>query len=229
MLTKTLIAPKIWAVYSDTQPEAGRAFVRFQEYYENPDLKGKKDLTIRDVEAWWERTKQEDEKDYYDHWTGFNLPGRIFVELLTSPAFRAGFSVIDFFTDPLNYPRWYGEEDDLLALITDIPVDQIVQSYFIGLSKDSTDVLNHEVAHGLFALNPTYRAEQTYNLSQLPKEIYDRIHDDLISGGYHRDVIHDEIQAYLSTYTDDLANKFETLAFDKHTSAFEKTFSKFYC
>ncbi len=52
MLTKVHVANSVYAIYGDTQEEVGKAFVRFQEYYENKDLKGTKNITIRMVEDW---------------------------------------------------------------------------------------------------------------------------------------------------------------------------------
>lgn len=228
MLTKQKVADRIWAIYSDTQPEIGRAFVRFQEYYENAELKGRKDLTVGVIEQWWDATKAPDEEDYYDHWVGFNLPGRVFVEMATSPEFRAGFSLWQFFADASYYPRWHKEEDALLEVLNDIPAAELVDGYFIGLWKDSKEVLNHEIAHGLFTTNGAYKSEQMYNLSKLPKEIYDRIRKDLVDCGYHPEVVHDEIQAYLSTYVDSLAEKFETKDYNQYTAPFENTFLTFY-
>lgn len=228
MLTKQKVADNIWAIYSDTQPEIGKAFVRFQEYYENATLKGRKDLTIRVIERWWKNTKEAGEEDYYDHWVGFNLPGRVFVELLTSPKFRSGFSLSAWLAEPFNFPRWYPQEDELLTLLSDIPANELVGSYFIGLCKTSTDVLDHEIAHGLYTTNGVYKAEQVYNLSQLPKETYASIRESLISCGYHPHVVHDEIQAYFSTYVETLAEKFETTEYDQYTLPFETTFKKFY-
>lgn len=229
MLTKKKVANKIWAIYSDTQSEIGKAFVRFQEYYENADLKGRKDLTVQLIERWWKKTKEEDEEDYYDHWVGFNLPGHVIVQLALSPQFRTGFSFSELLTNPQHYPRWHKEEDALLALFDDLPVPEIVESYFIGLWKGSTDVLEHEVAHGLFTTNPAYKSEQLYNLSRLPTNVYEGIRKNLLSCGYHPHVIHDEMQAYLGTYVDTLEEKFETNEYNKYTAPFENTFKTFYC
>lgn len=228
MLTKSKVADNIWAVYGDSQQEIGRAFIRFQEYYESTLFKGNKNFTVRDVEYWWKTTKTSDQWSYYDEWIGFNIPGRVIIELLVGSKFRCNFSFTEFIGDPLNFPRYHKEESQLLDLIEDIPAQEIIDSYFIGLWKDSSDVFDHELAHGLFTTNGGYRAEQIYNLSQLPTDIYTSIRHNLLDCGYHSDVIHDEIQAYLSTYVDKIEDMFETTAYNQYTTPFEETFKKFY-
>ena len=229
MLTKTKVVDRVWAINSDSQVEIGKAFIRFQEYYENADLKGRKDLTVREIEKWWERTREAtNAESYYEYWVGFNLPGRVFVELTMSPEFRPGFSLVDFLGNPMAYPRYHDEENELMALLSDLPAAELVDSYFIGLWKDSTDVLEHEIAHGLFTTNAMYKSEQLYNISKLPADIYQRVRKDLISCGYHPHVVHDEIQAYFSTYVECLEEKFETKDYNQYTAPFQATFKKFY-
>lgn len=229
MLTKKHIADKVWAIYGDTQEEVGKAFVRFQEYYENKDLRGTKDITIRMVEDWWaeECKDQETCEPYYTYWTGFNIPGKVILTLMTTSEFRAGFNLWAYLIGPRDYPRWHPQEDQLIDLLQDLDVNQINTGYFIGLSKTSTEVLDHELAHALYATNLSYLRDQMYNLSQLPKDIYDKFREDLISCGYHPNVVRDEMQAYLSTYVSTLQNSFDTTDYDIHTPIFEKTFKNY--
>ena len=154
MLTKKKAADHIWIINSDKQEELGKAFIRFQEYYENADLKGRKNLSVYEIHKWWKTTREKGCKDsYYVFWTGFNLPGRIFLELAVSPEFRSGFSLRKFLKNPLWYPRHHKQEDELLALLSDLTLDEIATGYFIGVSKDSTQVLDHEMAHGFYTTN----------------------------------------------------------------------------
>ncbi len=197
MLTKRRVANRVWVIEGDTQVEIAKAFIRFQEFYENPDLQGNFEITVRDVEEWWQQTKQKDDESYYVHWVGFNLPGRVFVEAMTNPYFRPGFSLKRFLTDPFQYPRYHKEEDELLALVCVIPILEIIGSYFIGMWKDSKDVFDHEFAHGLFATNATYRSEQMYNLSKLPKGIYEHIRTQHLDDSHPLEVEYEYVRIYL--------------------------------
>lgn len=220
MLTKVQIAEKVWAIYSDTQEEIGKAFVRFQEYYENKELKGKTNLTVRDVEEWWaqERVSQETTKPYYQYWSGFNIPGSVILRLLTSSKFRVGFSY---------FPWWYQEEDEFLELLQDLSIEQINAGYFIGLSKTSDNVLDHEVAHALYATNLSYLRDQLDNIHSLPDGVATKLRGFIIDMGYHESVANDELQAYMSTYTDGVEETFGTDEFNQYIPMFEGTFKKY--
>ncbi len=228
MLRKVKIADRIWAIYSDTEEEIGKAFVRFQEYYENKDLKGTKNITVKMIEDWWREDSAvfNIDEPYYTFWEGFNLPGKVILTLLATSEFRSGFSLWNWFVEPSNYPRWHKEEDQFIDLLQDLSVDEIIDGYFIGMWKDATEVFDHELAHALYATNPAYKAAQVVNLSKLPNDIYDKLRLDLIESGYHPSVVHDEAQAYLSTYTSTLSGTFETHDYDAFTAPFEETFSR---
>lgn len=220
MLTRVQIAEKVWAIYSDTQEEIGKAFVRFQEYYENKELKGRTDITVKDVEEWWaqERVVQDTTKPYYGYWAGFNIPGKAILKLLTSPKFRAGFSF---------YPWWYKQEDEFLELLQDLSIEEINTGYFIGLSKTSDTVLDHEVAHALYATNLSYLRAQLDNIHSLPDGVGEKMRGLIIDMGYHESVANDELQAYMSTYTDCVEDTFETDEFNQFLPMFEETFKQY--
>ncbi len=146
---------------------------------------------------------------------------------MSTSEFRSGFSLSKFLKDPKDYPRWYKQEDELINLLQDLTAEQILNSYFIGLSKNSEHVLYHELAHGMWATDPAYKSVQMVNLSKLPSAVYDKLRKDLVECGYHPSVVHDEAQAYLSTYVDTLAESFETHEYDGYTAPFEATFKDF--
>ena len=69
--------------------------------------------------------------------------------------------------------------------------------YIIGVhkqSKLSDQLLKHEIAHGLFTTNQNYRKEVLFILSKYDTKL---IKQELRSkGGYHEDVLDDEVHAY---------------------------------
>jgi hypothetical protein len=230
MLIKKQVAASVWAIYGDTQEEIGKAFIRFQEYYENNTLKGRKDITVPMIEEWWATEcldyAEEDREPYYTFWQGFNIPGKVLLALMSTSEFRSGFSMSKLFADPKHYPRWHPQEDQLIDLLQDLTVDQINDGYFIGLSKDSDDVFDHELAHALFATNRAYQAAQVVNLSKLPPAIYQEMRTDLLNSGYHTSVINDEMQAYLSTYPETLHETFDKDEYTPYTTPFVATFQE---
>src|SRR5271167_1347504 len=168
MLVKQQVADRVWAIYSDKQDEIAKAFIRFQEFYENKDLKGTKNITINMVEDWWKNESAESDfnEPYYTFWEGFNLPGKIILALMTTSEFRSGFSLWDWIVEPGNYPRWHKEEDQFIDLLQDLTVDQIATGYFIGMWKYAEEVFDHELAHALYATNSMYKAAQIANLAK---------------------------------------------------------------
>ena len=234
MLRIEQISPKIWAIFGENPPDAAKAFVRFQEYYENVLLKGKKGLVVRDIEDWWEQYRDKDEKElYYAFWQGFNVPGTVILDLVRTSEFRPGFSVEQFLAKPTRYPRWHNAETELLKLLESLTIDQINNGYFIGMWQGSTDVLEHEVAHAFYATIPSYKAEQTLNIGELQHDVYDQFHTQLIELGYHRDIVLDEMQAYMSTYPETLSDHFnsdvdfDTDTYLAHTPPFVATFQRY--
>ncbi|MDE1830595.1 MAG: hypothetical protein KGI25_09760 [Thaumarchaeota archaeon] len=228
MLKREQISPTVWVIYGENQPDVARAFVRFQEYYENAQLKGKKGLVVRDVEKWWKKYRDRDEKElYYTFWTGFNVPGNVILDLLRTSEFRSGFSLKDFLLRPHYYPRWHNEETEFLKLLEDLTIDQISNGYFIGMWRGADQVFEHEVAHAFFATIPAYKAEQMLNIGELPKDLYKEMTQQLISVGYHTDVVLDELQAYLSSYPECLGEIFDTDKFNDYNTAFVETFQRY--
>lgn len=222
MLKLEVVAPRVWAVYGEEQEDAARAFIRFQEYYENPELKNKKDISVPDVEKWWKKAQDKGLKDvYYNAWAGFNIPGRVILECLRSPLFRPKASITDIIS-----ARWNKQEDEFLALIENLSPEDIQNGYFVAMWKDSEGVLDHEVAHAFFSTCTPYKAEQVVNIGGLPKDIYDHIATRLKDMGYHGDVVHDEMQAYLSTYVESLDEYFNDDCKD-YTHPFVETFQRY--
>ena len=221
------LAPAVWVIYGKDKPDAAKAFVRFQEYYENAKLKGVKGLVVRDIEDWWEEHRDKDEKElYYTFWSGFNVPGKVILDLVRSATFRNGFSIKDFLLHPLRYPRWHKQETEFLLLLETLTSEQINTGYFIGMWHGSEQVLHHEVAHAFFATIPAYRAEQMYNLSEFPKELYKDLSGKLVDMGYHGDVVLDEMQAYLSSYPETLPEIFDTDKYNDYTYPFVQTLNR---
>lgn len=228
MLRKEQISPNVWAVYGKNESDVAKGFVRFQEYYENAQLKGKKGLVVRDIDKWWEEHRDRNETElYYTFWAGFNVPGKVILDLVRSSEFRSGFSIKEFLSNPFRYPRWHDEETEFLKLIEDLTVEQINNGYFIGMWHGSNKVLEHEVAHAFFATIPAYKAEQMLNIGEFPKDLFKCLSGQLVDMGYHPDVVLDEIQAYLSSYTDTLAETFDTDKYNDYVHPFVETLQRY--
>jgi hypothetical protein len=163
------ITSQIIEVRYRTQDELARAFIRFQEHYEGPKYRGTI-FTLGEYRAWY--AQHNGAFNYYTEWTGFNIPSYVFAN------FKHGLF------DPL-----LPEEQELLDLF----IDRRDKFYVIGTYREKEKT--HETAHALFYLDNLYR-EKVVDLVRK----YNRVRELAVfirSEGYHKDVLIDEIQAYI--------------------------------
>lgn len=156
--------------------------MRFQEYYESPEFAGKY-FTTEDFLAWY--TQKDQKASYHKDWAGFNVPSHVF-----KPFFEGSF-------DPLN-----DRETKLLNFLKSAKGD----FYVIGITKSDHDwieTLRHELAHGMFFCDKEYRNDILSCISDLNP---DSVRSSLKKMGYGANVIDDEINAYLLTEPETLAN-----------------------
>jgi len=189
----TIIAPRVYVLTFDTQYELCMSFVRMQEFYESDSSKFRgKYFTVEDYMDYWASEFGRGLFDYPARWNGFNLP---------SNAIRKWYHL---FSDDLRQ-----KELQICNSIRDCQrQDGIICSskkyYVIGLHKQQSrasrdEVIEHEVAHALYYLYPSYKRQANALIKKLPKKVYDEAEKRLLRFGYAKKVIKDEIQAYLST------------------------------
>ena len=167
-VTKTKIADGIFRLRFDTQYALASSFLRIQEHYESNRFR-KRVFTLEEYMDWYAATFGA--FTYYDDWSGFNVPSSAF-----APFYAGQF-------DPL-----LRKEQRLLRLFR----NEREPFYVIGIASEAD--LKHEIAHALFHTRPDYRkavlaAMRPYDTSALERR--------LASMGYHRQVLTDEVHAYL--------------------------------
>jgi hypothetical protein len=156
-------------VSAGTQRELAETMMRFQEYYENPFWQGKI-FTVKEFSSWY--NKKYDSK-YYKDWQGFNFPSKIlepFKKGLFNPLTKKEKNFLDFFKEKKG------------------------NFYVIGANQE--DVLKHELCHALFYTNINYR-NSIIKIILNNKKKFNNLEKYLIKLGYCKDVILDEIQAYI--------------------------------
>ena len=166
----------VW-VSADSQEELGLTFMRPQEYYEsaNPAFRNKI-FTFGQLRYWY--SEKYGANDYHLTWIGFNFPSRVLTP------FKEGLF------DPLT-----PEENRLLELLR-YRKDEF---YIIGAQNNS--VLRHELSHALYASNPKYKAEID-NFLHKHKSKLTKTNKYILNKGYSKDVLNDEIQAYITDNDD---------------------------
>lgn len=186
------LAPQIFHVKFKAQQPLTKTFVRFQEYFESPHFRGTF-FSLQDFRQWYIHHSPEGKKTgkftFYQDLGGFNIPCRIL-----DPFYQGRFN-------PLTR-----EEKQLLA--TFVPY-RAQRFYIIGTYGNRTqDVLQHEIAHGLFYTNPRYRKEVLHILHKIPLQKRHEINRFLQQTQfYHHDVWLDETHAYVTSSLSDLKDE----------------------
>lgn len=166
----------VW-VSADSQKELGETFIRFQEYYESPNKDFRnKIFTLGSVKHWYSIEYGGDV--YSDTWVGFNVPSSVLIP------FRNGLF------DPLT--EYEKNLLDFLSYRND-------NFYIIGAQNKST--LRHELCHAMYGYLPKYRLEID-NFIQRNGHKFKKIKKYILDKGYHKDVLNDEIQAYVTDSDD---------------------------
>jgi hypothetical protein len=166
----------VW-VSADSQEELGLTFMRFQEHYESANPKFRNNIfTVGQLRHWYSETYGAN--DYHLTWIGFNFPSKVLIP------FKEGLF------DPLT-----PEENKLLELFR-YRKDNF---YIIGAQNNTT--LRHELAHALYSSNEGYRKDIDNFIKKHTAKLK-KLRNILLKKGYCKEVLNDEIQAYITDNDD---------------------------
>lgn len=165
----TEISPRTFFVNFETRQELLKTFIRFQEYYESPEFKGKV-FTVEEYAKWYIKEYKKESFTYYDDWSGCNVPSNIFDD------FRNGKM------DPLS------EREKLL--LDSLPNDGLPYYVIGAFNGGRKDVIEHEKCHAF----PEYKCEVNKVLEKYDTKGIQKYIKEL---GYHDSVLLDEAHAYV--------------------------------
>lgn len=174
-------APRVFVLKFCSHPRLCYSFMRAQEHYEGPFYRNKI-FTMSEYKKWYRKNVGRAGRfSYVGDWGGFNIPSEIL-----KPFSEGRFN-------PLS------RLEHLMVRIAQLLGENF---YLVGIPSKSDGTLEHEIAHGLWSTNPTYRNRvkkimQTQDLGDLREAIKS-------TGGYHEDVLEDETHAYLISGYEDL-------------------------
>ena len=163
----------IYLIESKNRQDLADTFMRFQEYYESPEFKGKV-FSVDDFAHWY--AGKFGSFSYSRDWYGFNIPGTVLTP------FKNG----DF--NPLT-PR----ERNLIDFCGSVGGG----SYIIGVTPSAEyfkETVQHEFAHGAFHINPEYKNEVVHCVKDFNIE---SVYRGLAKMGYCEAVAIDETNAYV--------------------------------
>lgn len=183
---------KPWRIFHfqfKTQYEMCMTMIRLQEFYESPKFRDVV-FSLEEYMDWYCSEYGEGVFTYTDDWKGFNIPSHIIQEFFSRYRHQT-------LNSPMLRPKEYDFLEILEAALKE-PLTSPEQKpfYIIGTVGGDLETMEHEMCHALFYLIPEYREEakkviKKYKLKTLRKT--------LLEEGYHKEVLVDEIQAYVLT------------------------------
>lgn len=211
------IKPFIFAVIVKNQYDRSSLFCRYQEFYESPypQIRGKF-FTIEEYMKLYINKNKKPHFTYPSDWSGYNIPSKILLNA------RSVFgNSINQYGYTMNEIIDYCEKESRFR-----NGGETHPWYLIGVDKLKSGVMNHEIAHGFYYTNLSYKVEMDYLIEGISIKDYDKFKNVLVKGGYSDDrvIIIDEIQAYLSTGKH---HEWNDTLYKKYSPDFVKVFKKY--
>jgi len=166
----------------NTQKDLALAFCRVEEYYEGQPKLNRNYTSFVDFIDFF--MKDDGSINYFNYWSGFNIPGDVFKEW--------------FQKEMSDKTKW----EIALSQEVALKLDMDSPFYVIGGKKGDMNVIDHEIAHALYYMDESYKAEMeemNYNFFKQHRMQYSKMVKKLKKMGYGENVIKDEVQAYMST------------------------------
>lgn len=173
--------------------DLGMVFLRTQEYQESPyENINHSSFSIWELIKTYTLSSSKLTFDYMK-WGGFNISKTV-IESCSATIPEGDRNIYD-----VTMSNIYNEIQGTLT-------DKSEQWYIMGVKKFDTMTLKHEICHGFYTLDSTYKASADNIIQTIPPKLYDKMEKVLVSEMYGLNVINDEIQAYLSTDPESLNN-----------------------
>lgn len=185
-------------------------FLRYQEFYEGASetIRGNK-FTIDQYINWYQDNfKNKDMFTYAYDWCGFNIPSISIEECL------------DRINDPNEYDRIMEQIFSTIKMDTN---DN--DFYLLGVDSLDSSLLDHEMAHGMYFTDKDYKNQMDNLTKSLPEETKNELGQIITNMGYNSVVLHDEIQAYMSTGLTELMSKLPNMS--DYLSKYKEIFNRY--
>lgn len=173
--------PGIYLCQIEDMYDLAMTFCRVQEYYESPikEIRGRKFTLIELMSRYAKRNNGS--FSYPLDWGGFNVKGSTIEEL-----FNLGIDDFNMY-------------DSIIKKIHDKIIKEVGSSHYYLMGADNTkSTIEHELCHAFYFLEKNYKKAVDNILKKLTTSAHKKIKQALLDMGYCKDVIQDEIQAYLT-------------------------------
>lgn len=209
------IVPKVFLVTIDNPYDLAMTFCRIQEFYESPlkQIKGK-DFKKAEFQRLYSMKYGEGVFTYPIDWAGFNVPCTAIWECYNLSSIETDYDLYDnVFLD-----IW----DDIESKMLD------EKNYYVIGSEPGEDLtIDHELCHAFYFLNKDYKKEVDKITATIPKDTLDYLKNELREKGYCDKVMKDEIQAYLTTDCETIANSKSLKKLKKQITQYKENFNKY--
>ena len=173
------IKPCVFMISVKDRYDRGMLFCRVQEYYESSNSKFRnKNFSIWDYIEWY--SKEYNGFTYPFDWSGYNFPLEVAENCYALSKVESVYDEV--FKEIINN-------------IKDISKDS--KAYIIGIDESKKCDYKHEMCHAFYYLSSSYKKEVNKIISKIDKKTFNNMCKNLLSMGYCKKVLKDEIQAYL--------------------------------
>lgn len=188
--------PGIFHLRFDNAYDCAMHFLRYQENYESPVWRDKV-FTLVEYMDWYAKTQSKG-------WENKDTTQRKKFEMFSYPSDWGGFNVPSYVFDRLylGVIRDFNTYDEFMKSVVGlIRSTGVKKFYLIGTTEGQyvDGFLDHEISHGLYYTDETYREAAEAFLEQTEAYVVELISTNLLSDGYCEEVITDECIAYLAT------------------------------
>jgi len=179
------IYKRVFLVTIKDSYDLAMSFCRIQEYYESPfkQVRGKV-FTMNELQRLYSKRFGDGVFTYPQDWKGFNIPGHVVDEFMS-----------------LNFTDWNNDYDKVMEDIhSEIKRGSKKASqpyYVIGCEPRDTETIKHELCHAVYYLDQEYRAKVNELINSLHRNLFASFREHLLNIGYSKNVIIDEINAYI--------------------------------
>ncbi len=174
---------QVYVVKVEDSYERAMLFLRYQEYYESP-YGGyyNKNFSILEFMNTYRKFGNSGLFLYPEEWSGFNIPGGVLLKCIAGVKDKNGYDI---------------EMKKISKLIRREVGSK--KFYVIGANSLEGDIIEHELAHAFYYLDKGYRKCVNTLIDGLCSNKVYKMEQLLISWGYRKKVLRDEVQAYLCT------------------------------
>jgi hypothetical protein len=179
---------EIYLAIFDNQYELTSTMIRMQEFYESDNLKFRNKLfTLDDYMDYYAQTHNT-KFSYFEDWNGFNIPSNVINKWVSG-------------IDKSDKHEFRDKELNFLNTLFDTLETNIDNKWYLIAvhSNDNLDTLKHEIAHALYYLDPSYKKNAITLINTIPTYYKNIMLEYLTNLGYGKNVLFDEMNAYMST------------------------------